>query len=141
MSYTPLKLNACTYAQIPCNTPVINKNTLEYYIWIGLPKSISSHIEIFEIYELLPTNEEVDWVRFIIRENCRPWLKIESAFLDTSVGQHLYKLSFVDTMTNDIISLYISYIIQDDNPDKPYIYMDRQIEPSINFDRKYEQVQ
>ena len=34
-----------------------------------------------------------------------------------------YKLMMVDRCTDTDFSLYISYFIQDNNPEKPYVYM------------------
>ena len=35
----------------------------------------------------------------------------------------MYKLSFMDECTKRYVTTYVSYIIQDDSPHKPYLYM------------------
>lgn len=61
----------------------------------------------------------------VYRDNMRPWLRVPVDVLNKDIGQHTYKLHFVNIHTSLELDLYIQYIIQDDNPDKPYIYMNR----------------
>ena len=65
----------------------------------------------------------LDYYDFIQRNCRRPWIRIDSCILDTSIGQHTYRFQFINRETDDVYSLYLSYIIQDDNPDRPYVYM------------------
>lgn len=55
----------------------------------------------------------------------RPWIEIESKVLDTKPGLHIYMLKWINKVTLDVHLQYFSYSIQTDNPEKPYIYMDR----------------
>lgn len=55
----------------------------------------------------------------------RPWIDIPTNLLNTSVGIHTYILRFKNKLTSDILLLSFRYAIQDDDPDKPYIYMNR----------------
>ena len=44
-------------------------------------------------------------------------------YLNLKSGKHTYRLMFVERYTDTDFSLYFSYIIQDDSPEKPYVYM------------------
>lgn len=133
-TYPVIKLEACVYDDLPSNTAVLNADTLEYVTWIHLPEALSKYIELFQIDELLPYSGEVSWLQYVQRDSCRPWISIKSDFLNMSIGQHIYKLGFINKHTNDIISLYISYILQSDHPSKPYIYMRRGEKATIDLD-------
>lgn len=56
----------------------------------------------------------------------RPWIEIESKWLDTTPGVHEYILVWEDPITIDNHLQYFTYSIQNDNPEKPYIYMKRE---------------
>ena len=59
----------------------------------------------------------------IVRVPDKPWVDISKSILDVTAGSHLYRLSFIDIYTNDIFFVYFSYIIQDKDVEKPYLYM------------------
>lgn len=119
------KLDATTYIGLPKKTKVFNLNTLEHFVWIHLPDKITHDWALFEVLEIVPDRKSVCYEDIIQRDCGKPWLKVASNELNTNPGQHVYKLSFVNIVNNDVVSLYISYIIQDDNPDKSYVYMHR----------------
>lgn len=124
MEYPVCKLVACTYSELPKHTPVINKHNFEAYIWIELPHELSEELELYGLQNLSDDgNTDIMFSGFIKRENC--WLKVSSAILDSSPGQHIYKLGMINTSTHDIVSFFVSYILQDDNPEKSYVYMKR----------------
>lgn len=125
MEYPVCKINACKYSELACNTPVINKNSLDSYIWIRVPSEISREFVLFQVDELVPEFKEFKFLNVIEQQCSKPWFKADINEMNLDSGQHVYKMSFVNRITNDTCSLYFSYIIQDDNPDKPYIYMKR----------------
>lgn len=118
------KLTACSYEEISQHTILFNLNQVEYWTWIQLPKGVLHDYELYEVNEFYPNNGEADWLHLVVRENCRPWLKICRDMLNLSIGKHIYQLKFVNRYTNDTVTYYFSYIIQNDNPERPYIYMD-----------------
>ncbi len=109
------------------HSTIINSNQLDYYTWVELPHEISRHLVLYEILSISPDgSDNLNFKDKIKRECNRPWIQIETSLLDTTVGYHLYKLSFIDHRTDDTIALYFNYRIQTDNPDKSsYVYMDR----------------
>lgn len=54
---------------------------------------------------------------------CRAWIDVPVTSLDLSIGYHLYTVQLVNIHTNDIANLYFSYTIQNDEPEKPYLYL------------------
>lgn len=122
MEATVLKVVAGTYQELPMHTPVINVHQIGEVVWIELPTGVSKQFELFELHEVGQTNTEVMFTGCIERCNMI-WLKVKASILNRSAGQHVYRLSFIDKTTLDTHYLYVSYVIQDNNPDKPYIYM------------------
>lgn len=126
MNQPTVKINSCAYNKLNENTPVLNKHQIEYNIFIYLEPDICRCLQLFQVDNI--DNEEAQEVTtlgFIEREGTC-WLKVKSEALNLEAGQHVYKLSFVDKITNDVIPLFFSYIVQDDNPDKSYVYMNGQ---------------
>lgn len=122
-------LEACVYRDVNLHTPVINLHTLEYDTWVHLP-SYARGCRLFQIDEFLPDGGEVIDFSSVEQELGKPWIRITYGLLNISEGQHVYRLHFIDR--NDaVFSLYVSYIIQNDDPDKPYVYMGK---PAPEYD-------
>ena len=120
-------LNAVEYAKIAHNTPVINLHQLGYKVHVHLPEATITDSELYRIDEIVPKFvEDVSYTGFITRECHKPWLDILVEWLNTSPGQHMYKLSFVNVKTDYVFSIYVSYIIQEDHPKQDYVYMEGQ---------------
>lgn len=117
-------LEASNLHELNMHRKVFNVSTIEYYLWIHLPGEVLKDCELFQLDDVSDGLKEVSsWYKFVEREDKKPWLKLVTKLLDLSIGQHTYKLSFVNTFTQDVVPVYISYIIQDDKPEKPYVYM------------------
>ena len=124
MTHPVFKLEACEYGQLNKHTQVFNVNVIEHFVYIYMSPEIAKGFSLFEVSKVSPDQFEIhDIQTYFFRENyC--WLRVKSEALSKEAGQHTYKLSLINE-AKDIVSLFISYIIQDDNPDKPYIYMNR----------------
>lgn len=122
MEYPVCKIDACEYNQLNRHTQVFNINSIEYFMYIYLPPELVKNLQLFQVDKISPDKFEIPIVGFIDKDHSC-WLKVKSEILSKSAGQHVYKLSFIDSCSRDIVPLYFSYIIQDDNPNKPYIYM------------------
>ena len=81
-------------------------------------------MELSEIYNL-ETSKELDFADFVERDEQRPWIDIQATILDTMTGQHVYRMTFQKPDCKLKATCWFSYIIQDNNPEKPYIYMNR----------------
>ena len=116
-------LEACAYSDLGVHSVVINLLNLEYEVWIHIP-SFCRGCRLFQIDEFLPENREAAAVLASARqEPGKPWIRITPHSLNISPAYHSYRLHFINCRTDDVFSLYIAYIIQDDNPEKPYVYM------------------
>ena len=116
-------LNACSFNELQHHTKIFNISTIEYFLWIRLPIHQIRDCELFQVDECQPKKRELCWLNFIERDHQKPWLRITFGILSKDVGMHIYKLSFINKYTNDVVPVYFSYIIQNDNPEKSYIYM------------------
>lgn len=118
-------LEGCLYEDLVAHTKVFNLHALDEYIWILLPSWIRNYTlkSIHDISGQLSENVEFDETD-VRQDYPRPWLRISKSLLKVESGQHTYKLDFrTEPETEDSPSIFISYIIQDNNPKTPYIYM------------------
>ena len=116
-------IECCTrYNDLSLVAKTFNRASLDYFLWVHLPEEFK-YCSFVQIDELLPKRRCIDVGPAIERQKCRPWLRIVFPVLDQDAGLHIYKITFVNRYTDDVVSAYISYAIQDDNPNKPYIYM------------------
>lgn len=116
-------LDACRYDELASNTKTFNKNEIEYYLWVHLPIEDIKDCSLFQVDEIEPQIQEVHSGSLVEHECNRPWVKIVFRILRDDIGLHIYKLSFINRYTDDVVPLYFSYVIQDDYPFKPYDYM------------------
>jgi hypothetical protein len=107
------------YSDAQTHQKTLNKNQLENYTWIRLPDPQSLYLSLLDFREL---NTDTNIADTVTMETGHPWIRVETSNLNTECGYHSYKLKFTDSRLNDDVSYYFSYTIQDDNPDKPYIY-------------------
>ena len=126
--YSVTHVKASTKENVPLYTKVINKNSVPYYMIAELPFFTKYELRFVGVYEdTLEGLKEVP-LSYIQLNNCHPYIDVLSEGLNLEVGQHDYMIKYVDSFTGDMIPLYFSYIVQDDNPSKPYIYMDKERE-------------
>ena len=127
-------LIACEYDKININTKVFNKDALSNGIWVNLPGYVSSLVltKIIDISD--QKSEEIKFdASTVIQDYPHPWVRISDRILDLVSGMHIYKLMFESIPRKRISeSVYIAYILQDDNPVTPYIYMPDRGNPPKN---------
>lgn len=121
-----MTLVASRRADLSRNSKVFNLSSLEYHLWIYLnPKDIMGCT--FLGAEEINNEEDFETFSAAFERDSQCWIKVTTGLINKSPRLHIYKLNFVDTRTETDFSLYVSYYIQTDNPDKPYVY----IEPGI----------
>lgn len=123
MKYPVLYLEATTYDNVLKHSKVLNRRALERYLWVHIPDYLSCSFELYEFYEIQTHLERPLELEAIERDHQRPWFRIDLAKVDTNAGQHIYRLHLINRFTDDVISLYFCYEIQDDDPAQPYNYM------------------
>lgn len=118
-----------SYYDALSNSIVLNKSNLESYIWFKIPDNIQKRsMSLYQITDFNAENGPADigfTTETVMREHHRPWIRVNSDILNLKVGFHVLRFHFVDISWDDSASLYFSYTIQDDNPQKSYVYMSR----------------
>lgn len=125
MEYPVCKLEACTYNELSKHTRIFNRNELDSALWIYLVPDVCRDLNIVELKEIVPATMSLVEESEVSRDRTC-WIQLDITKLNLSSGQHVYKLLLEHKDTADKISLFFSYIIQDDNPDKSYVYMNKQ---------------
>lgn len=115
-------LNSCEYKRINANSPVICVHEADGFLNVRIKDDVAS----FRLYDLLDITKapvrtvSFDGVKF---DGIHPWVDIPWKNLDKTSGQHVYKVSFMNERQCRYVSTYFSYVIQDNDPYKPYIYI------------------
>ena len=111
-------------SDLPLNTKIYNSKDFSEIVCIKLPPQMPRDMDLTEIYNL-NASEDVDFADQVTRDEHRPWIDISSTILDQTPGQHIYRMTFQKEDCKLKANCWFSYIIQENNPEKPYIYMDR----------------
>ena len=126
-----MTLEAGEYKDRSSLTVVMNTQTVSKYVYIHLPVECV-HLELLGLIELNSSADTSDDPEAmpkdaIIKYKDHPWARIKSDVLNWAPGKHVYKLSFgvPHQLNPNKIDYYISYVSQEDNPEKPYVYMRR----------------
>ena len=122
---TILTLTACTYKDLAKHSKVININELEYYLWVYLNPEQVREAFFLQGQEVNPKGKPIITFCDTFVRPSTSWIRIKTDDLNKSVGLHIYKFSFVNPKTDDTFSLYMNYIIQREDVDKPYVYIQR----------------
>ena len=111
-------------SEMPLHTKIYNSKDFSEVVCVKLPPQMPRDMDLTEIYNL-NASEDVDFADKTTRDEHRPWVDISSDILDLSAGQHTYRMTFQKPECKLKATCWFSYIIQDNNPEKPYIYMNR----------------
>ena len=109
---------------LPLYTKIYNKADFSEIVCVKLPAQMPRDMELTAIYNL-DTQEDLDFVDQTSRDEYKPWIDINSSILNTAAGQHTYRMTFQKLDCQLKATCWFSYIIQDNHPEKPYIYMNR----------------
>lgn len=116
-------LNASTYEELSNNIKVFNSATTNYHLWIYLNAEDVRDAYFIGAKEIghNADNLKIFPDTFVRESTC--WIRVNFGYLGNKVGKHIIKLDFVNRYTDDDFSLYVGYYLQNNNPDKPYVYM------------------
>lgn len=123
MNQSQGQFNLYTYDEFAKYTKVVNLNEIGEWVWLKIPEDISRSCDLIQIDEIIPVIKEIEYIGFVFRQCRYPWLGVNPYILNKAPGYHVYKFYFADICSNDINHIYLSYQLQDDNPEKPYLYM------------------
>lgn len=105
--------------------PILRKTELPYTLPIFLGDNFNPSLKLYDVYELASTKRSVEhFENIFVQQVGRPWIDVDSCKLNTLTGYHKYQLCFVNIHTDETVIFYFGYQIQDDNPNKPYMYME-----------------
>lgn len=132
-------LTGCHYNELNMHTEIFNVYALDEHIWVHLPKW-AARSKLESIYNISGQySEDVIFTSETASQDYpRPWLKLAVSLLDTTSGQHVYKLVFRNNpKCTETIAVFISYIARDNNPKTPYIYMPNRGNPTSTDTKEY----
>lgn len=121
-----------TYNKLYTVNKIINKKSAEYFLWVKFPKKLPPDFVVSNLKQIQKSEGCVgDCCEQCAKENTIPrdmycrdgsqYLRVTFPALDNSNGKHIYVMDVV-TPLGDMIKYYFSYVIQNDDPDQPYIY-------------------
>ena len=117
-------IQSCQLSKLPSNTEMYNALDFSDIVCVKLPPELPRDMVLTEILNM-QTSKPIDFGDYVTRDENRPWIDIETKILDVTAGQHIYRLTFQKEGLKLNATCWFSYIIQDNNPEKPYIYMKR----------------
>lgn len=121
--YTTI-IQSCHMCNLSANTKVFNIQNFADTVCVKLPDDFPRNFELVGMYNL-ESDKDVDFEDYVLHVPYKPWVDVQKTVLSTEIGQHTYRLDFNQQGFAIGATCWFSYIIQDNNPDKPYIYMDR----------------
>lgn len=117
-------LDAVQHKDLYTATKIVNIHDFEYYLWVRVDPEISKYYGFYQLDEVgTDVKFDINLSDICSHEPGRIWYRFTSLMLNTKPGQHVYRMHMVNTQSENTISLYFSYIIQREDPEKPYIYM------------------
>jgi len=116
-------VTASDRAKVLSDVVVFNQSEIEYELKVHIDADKFNQLALLEISEG-KSGKTIDINRDVTIHKHHPWIDINKRALDLDPGQHIYKLEFLDIKIDETCEMFFAYIIQQDNPEKPYIYMD-----------------
>ena len=117
-------IQASLISKLPSHTAVYNAKDINDIICVKFPLMVPRDYQLASIYDL-NSDKELDFDDFVTRDENRPWIDINSSILDLTPGQHVYRMILSKPDSRLTATCWFSYIIQDNFPETPYIYMKR----------------
>ena len=117
----PYFLLDCTdESRLPTVTKSFTKSAIDATAYLKLPHCVDKEFILYQVEQLEPDIADVD-ISAYVKDCC-----CNNSWLDISVdGLNKYRVCFINKFTNETYSLFFAYTINDDHPDKDYIYMSR----------------
>lgn len=118
-------LDAVPHHQVASFSKVFSLPEVEYFLYVRIPAEITKTYELYQVSEIRDEAEVLCDKNLWEHDPSRIWYRFHSEKLNLNTGYHMYRLSFVNVFHNETCTLYISYVIQNNKPEKPYNYMDK----------------
>lgn len=143
--FPSFRLDAVKHEKVAFASELFSLQQVEEYLFVRVPVYIAREYELYQVDEIRCTaipledpdsdsdsdrdsdsDSEEPETKLWEHDPKRIWYKFKSKLLNMETGYHTYRLSFKNLFNNDTCLLYIAYTIQNNKPDKPYMYMDRE---------------
>ena len=83
--------------------------------------------KVYEVVQLYQRAESLDIKSQVKLFGGKPWVDFLFKDLDLAPGKHIYRISLARIYKgSEVKDVFFSYTIQDDSPNKPYMYIDRE---------------
>lgn len=123
-------LAAVPFKDLAAECKVFNLNEFSYFLWVRLTPPLPYEYYLYRVEEVKETLQKVPFPGAFMYES-PTWMKVKTDFINKEIGQHTYKLTYINRISGVELPLYFRYIVQSDNPDKPYVYMHRDEENGV----------
>lgn len=124
MDYPVMEIVASDGTDVPSNLKIFNTYEVSNILHVYITPDTFRDFSLYEMHELSSSGLVEVEIPGNIQMN-RNWIDIQTTCLNLGIGQHSYRISLFNPTTHDVVYQYFSYIIQNDNPDKSYVYMDK----------------
>ena len=121
--YPAFRLDAVPYGFSALASKVFNLAQVEGILYVRIHPEIARQFKLSEVSEVAVKIKTIS-SKACTHDTSRIWYKFNPKYLNLDPGYHQYRMIFTNTATGDTCQLYFAYTIQDNNPDKPYYYME-----------------
>lgn len=132
--YPAFRLDAVPHEFSALASRVFSLQQVEKILFVRIHPDIARQFELIQVAEIADKAEKVTDKKAWTHDTCRIWYKFDPEYLNMTVGYHQYRMTFQNTLTSDTCLLYFAYTIQDNDPEKPYIYMHRDMDTDSDTD-------
>ncbi len=101
---------------------ILNKAVLADVIHCRIPDEQFYDLEFIECGEIARAVISAEHVHM---NEQYPWIDIDTSALNQEIGSHMYQFIFRNKRFGETMYMYLYYVMQNDNPEKSYIYMER----------------
>ncbi len=126
MKYETFQLEAAPHKDLAMVSKLFSLQQVQHFLYVKIDPEFAKCFALYQVAEIREDAEIVCPKNLWKHEPGRIWYRFNTDKLNLETGYHNYRLSFVNIHTNDTSLLYIAYIIQNNKPDKPYMYMDKE---------------
>lgn len=124
-TFPVFQLDAVLHKDMITASKVFSVPEFDYFLFVRVPELFARSCSLYQVDEIVDKAHFVCSKELWDHEPGRIWYRFKSHMLNLHPGLHVYRLSFVNTSNNETYQLYISYVVQDSDPNKPYDYMHR----------------
>lgn len=123
MVYHMFQLDAVEYKDVASNSKSFSSSEIQYHLFVRIDPNLAHEFELYQVDEIREKAELAYDRHLWEHDPGRIWYRFRSSMLNMQPGYHIYRMSLVSTRTHDTLVRYFAYVIQSNDPYKPYDYM------------------